>query len=104
MNLKDQLIKILNDGIETLSAEEQNILVDSINRLGKFNQEEKVIIHNAVIFMANDLMEEIQELEAYVKDRESMGVVFPDKEEHLKDLAEKNRRWSVMTNITEKIK
>lgn len=33
MSLKDRLIEILTNEMDTLSAEEQNILVDTINKL-----------------------------------------------------------------------
>lgn len=76
------------------------------NKIVEVTHEEQVIIHNAVIFMANDLMEEIQELEAWLKDAKERKIEFNHgmKEAYEKELNEKNRRWNVMINITKKVK
>lgn len=39
MTLKQKLTNTLNDGLDTLSAEEQNILVDAINKLHEVNHD-----------------------------------------------------------------
>jgi hypothetical protein len=61
------------------------------------NHEESVIIHNAVIFMANDLMQEIQELEAWIAEKkDERSVAIPE-------LKEMKKRWELMVKITGKV-
>jgi hypothetical protein len=63
----------------------------------EINEEESVAIHNAVIFMANDVMEEIVELEEWLKDN-------PEDEQYKEQLIRLKRRWDMLVNITEKVK
>lgn len=66
----------------------------------EINEEESVIIHNAVIFMANDLMEEIVEIENSIEDNPEAAEKYNYKDE----LEEKKRRWQAMVDLTNKVK
>lgn len=65
----------------------------------EINEEEEVIIHNSVIFMANDLMGEIVELETWIKEHTKRAT-----DQDVEELLEKKRRWGVMVKIAEKVK
>jgi hypothetical protein len=87
--LKEKRLHNKNRGIEIKRV----FMEKSIN----INHEESVIIHNAVIFMANDLMQEIQELEAWIAEKkDERSVAIPE-------LKEMKKRWELMVKITGKV-
>jgi hypothetical protein len=87
--LKEKRLHNKNRGIEIKRV----FIEKSIN----INHEESVIIHNAVIFMANDLMQEIQELEAWIAEKkDERSVAIPE-------LKEMKKRWELMVKITGKV-
>jgi hypothetical protein len=66
----------------------------------EISEQESVDIHNAVIFMANDLMEDIQELESWIKSLPPEEV----KTSYREDLEYKQKRWNELVSLVEKVK
>lgn len=67
------------------------------------DQEESVMVHNAVVFMANDLMEEIVEVQDWLDKSSGDDWEHESKERWMSELKEKKRRWDKMVGIVRKV-